>query len=53
MRDRGRAPKDEPFIEVIDGTFMNTLVIRRIYKDNPDSIRDWLKSRGIELTEVR
>lgn len=48
MQDKGRLVAQEDFIEVIEGDFLDTLIIRRIQKD-PESIRAFLKEREIEL----
>lgn len=47
---RGRVPQKEPFIEFLEGTFMNSLVIRRIYTEDHSAIVAFLRERGIILT---
>jgi hypothetical protein len=48
---RGRVPAEEPFIEVVEGTFLNQLILRRLYKDPPSVIVAFLKERGVKLSE--
>jgi hypothetical protein len=49
LSDQDRVVSEEPFIEVIEGNFMGTLVIRRIEKDPPEHIIAFLRERGVRV----
>ena len=50
---QGRVPQEEDFIEFIEGTFVNSIVIRRIYKDPPDALIEFLKERGVHCRKAK
>lgn len=48
---RGRVPQTENFIEVFEGTFYNSIIIRRIFTDDHDAVIAFLRERGVDLSD--